>query len=279
MRIRYSFSSRKTGRARDPKNFKKQKGKYPLMIEKIISESDIILEILDARFPEETRNHEIEKKIIKSKKKIIYILNKADLTTKKIIKEANLLYPMVFVSCKERKGIKKLRDLIKQVSTKIKKSDGKKINIGIIGYPNTGKSSLINILIGRASAGTGSDAGFTKGVQKLKLDSNILLFDSPGVIPQKEYSHTEQEKISRHTKVGARSFSQVKEPELVVASLMKEYPTILEKFYKIEANNDVEILIEELGRKKGFLKKGGIVNEDQISRLILKDWQTGKIKF
>ena len=271
MRIRYSFSSRRT---RHIGKIRKQRQKYPTLIKKIIEDSDIVLEILDARFPEETRNHEIEQEIKKLKKIIIYVLNKSDLTTK--IKKFNYLSPNIVVSCKERKGIRILRNLIKQFSKKISKKE--KVIVGIIGYPNTGKSSLINILIGKASAGTGAQAGFTRGIQKLKLDENTVLLDSPGVIPEKEYSGVEKEKIARHTMVGGRSYSQVKEPEIVIANLMKEYPKVLEKFYKIKANGDSEVLIEKLGNKKGFMKKGGKVNEDQTARDILKDWQDGKIK-
>ncbi|MBI2004494.1 50S ribosome-binding GTPase [Candidatus Pacearchaeota archaeon] len=182
------------------------------------------------------------------------------------------------MSCKERRDIKKLRDLIKIYSKKIKKNFGEKIIVGIIGYPNTGKSSLINLLIGKSSAGVGSEAGFTKGIQKLRLDENILILDSPGVIPEKQYSHTEKEKISKQTIAGGRSYSQVKDPEIVVAKLISAYPKILEKFYNIQAGGDSEILIEELGRKKGFLKKGGIVDIDRTARVILRDWQTGEIR-
>jgi len=272
MRVRYSFSSRRT---RHIKNMRKQRGKYPELILKIIQDSDIILEVLDARFIEETRNTEIEEQIKGQGKKLIYALNKSDLLLKKE-KKINLDYS-ILVSCKERSDIRKLRELIKILSKKIKKPFGEKIIVGIIGYPNTGKSSLINLLIGRSSAGVGSEAGFTRGIQKLRLDENIFILDSPGVIPETQYSHTEKEKISKQTIAGGRSYSQVKDPEIVVAKLISAYPQILEKFYNVQANGDSEILIEELGRKKGFLLKGNEVDKDRTARLILRDFQEGKI--
>jgi ribosome biogenesis GTPase A len=137
---------------------------------------------------------------------------------------------------------------------------------------------LLNVLIGKSSAGVGSDAGFTKGIQKIKLSKGIILIDTPGVIPKEDYSHSEMQKIAGHTILGGRSYSQVKEPVFVVQEIMLKFPGILEKHYEIEANGDAEILIEELGKKQGFLKKGGIVNEDTTARSILKDWQTGKIR-
>jgi ribosome biogenesis GTPase A len=280
MKPRYSFSSKRTGHI---ENIRKQRQKYPFLAEKIIQMSDIILEILDARFIKETRNPELEEQIKKQKKKIIYVFNKADLID---IKKANkeeiaLLKPGVFVSCSKRKGIKELRNKIKITSYRVENRADKilnKITVGVIGFPNTGKSSVINMLAGRSSTGVGADAGFTKSIQKIKLTSEIVLLDSPGVIPSREYSSSDAFARARNTKVGARSYSQVSSPEIVVANLMKEFPLLLENFYKITSEGDSEILMEKLGRKNGFLLKGNKVDEDKTARLILKDWQEGKIK-
>src|SRR3989344_4286509 len=107
MRPRYSFSSRRTGHL---ENIKRQKGKYPLLAEKVIQMSDIILEVLDARFIQETRNPELEKQIEKQDKKIIYVFNKADLIDIRKLKEEDIgfLSPKVFISCITRKGGKEL---------------------------------------------------------------------------------------------------------------------------------------------------------------------------
>jgi len=253
------------------KNISKQRQKYPDIVHQVIDQSDIILQVLDARFPEDTRNTDIEKNIKKKDKKLIQVINKSDLIQNK----PSIEQSHVRVSCKLRRGVKTLRNKIKQEAKKLEKD---KVIVGVIGYPNTGKSSLINLLIGKASAKIGAEAGFTKGIQKLKLTSNIVLLDSPGVIPKKEYSSSDIEAITKHTKVSGRSYSQVKNPEIIIARLMNKYPNILEKHYKIKANADSELLIEQLGRKKGFLKKQGKVNEDKTSRLILKEWQEGKIK-
>jgi len=285
------------------KNIKKQRGKYPLLLEKIIEISDIVLEVLDARFPKEMQNKEIGKLVKNKGKKIIYVLNKSDLT----LKRDKRLNPRVFVSCKTQKGVAELRDKIKVEAGKIRKAGEYnrvqvgapkegipqrarepatqartpngygRIQVGIIGYPNTGKSSLINLLIGRASAKTASEAGFTKGIQKLRLSENILLLDSPGVIPAEDYSMTSEEKIAQHVKFGGKSHTQVKNPELALNEIVKSNKKALEKFYKIKFKN-AEDLIEKIGKRKGFLKKGGEVNSDRAARAVLKDWQLGKIK-
>jgi ribosome biogenesis GTPase A len=279
MRPRYSFSSRHTGKTR---NMRKQRGKYPIIAKKIIDNSDIILEILDARFIQETRNIAFEESIKEKKKRVIYVFNKADLIDKNHLQIPPELNPHVLVSSTLRRGIKELRDRIKRESKMVikkkKEGDDQRIVVGIIGYPNTGKSSLINSLIGKSSAGVGSDAGFTKSMQKIKLSQDVVLMDSPGIIPENEYAPQDREKISLNARLGARSYSQIKEPELVVVSLIRDFPNVLERFYKIDAKGDSEVLLEKLGERKGFLKKGGEVNEDTTARLIIKDWQTGNIK-
>lgn len=270
MRVRYSFSSRKTGHI---KNIRKQRKKFPEITEKIMNDSDILIEVLDARFVKKTKSREIEEFVNKSEKKIIYVINKVDLIEKKDLDE----YPKesVFVSCKERGGISELRNRIKIIASQLKKE---KVVVGVLGYPNTGKSSLINLLIGKSSAPTSSQAGFTKNLQKLRLARGIVLLDSPGVIPREEYSSIDFKKIARHAQIGARTYSKVKDPEHVIVEIMKEYPGVLEKHYGIDSEGNTEILLEILGRKKSFLKKGGIVEVDKTSRFILRDWQEGKIK-
>lgn len=265
------------------KNVGKKQEEYPFLAEKTIEMSDIILEVLDLRFINETRNKELEKKIFKSNKKIIYVFNKCDLISN--IKEKELeildLNPNIFISCAKRQGIKELRNKIKTLANLVKNrvdKRSKKVIVGVIGYPNTGKSSMINLLIGKKTAGTGADAGFTKGIQKVKLTSDILLLDSPGVIPRVDYTNIEGKKKSKQTKLGARSYSQVKDPQMVINDLLNEYPNVIEKHYNILCGGDSEKLIEQLGKKRGFLKKGGEVEEDKTARFILKEWQEGKIK-
>jgi hypothetical protein len=260
-----------------------ERPKYPELADKIVQMSDIILEVLDARFIQETRNVESEEQITKLGKKIIYVFNKSDLVDVKRMKSKEVisLTPKVFVSCITKKGGKELRNKIKITSYRIETPVDvrmKKITVGIIGYPNTGKSSLINLLVGKPAAGVGADAGFTHGIQKVSLTTNIVLLDSPGVISKKDYSPSNPIAISKHAKVGARSYSQIKNPEIVVSEIMKEFPLVFDKFYNIDSEKDSEILLEKLGRKKGILKKGNEVDEDRTARLILKDWQEGKIR-
>ena len=275
MRVRYSFSSRKTGTLAIDNKHKKE---IPEIVRQIILQSDIIFEILDARFWQETRNLKLENEILKLGKKLVFVLNKSDLVDKKKLAKQmqdNYIYPYVLVSCKDRKGSGELRERIKIEKRKINKE---KTHVGVIGYPNTGKSSVINILIGKKIARVASESGFTKGMQKVKLSENIYLIDTPGVIPLSENSNLRIKDLVKHAQINVRDWDRVKEPEMILHILVEQYPGIFEKFYNIQANGDSEILIEELARKKHILKKGNVVNGDRVARMILRDFQEGKIK-
>lgn len=260
------------------KNIEKQKQPFPDIVKKLILETDIIIEVLDARFIEETINEDLEKEIKNTNKKIIYVLNKIDLAdikkSKEIINKLKI-QPYTLVSCKKRVGIRELRNRIKIESLKIQKDD--RINVAVIGYPNIGKSSLINLLIGRSSAKTAPQPGTTRGIQKIKLSGNIVLLDSPGVIPRKESLNSELENLTKRAKIGMENYNIVKNPELVVNNLMKENPRLFEKFYNIKAE-DSDLFLEKLGRRRNFLKKGNQVDTDRTAKLILKDWQNGKLE-
>ncbi|MFH1291115.1 MAG: GTPase [archaeon] len=278
VRIRYSFGSRHTGNI---KNIKKQRGKYPDVMEEVVRVSDIVLEVLDARFIEETRNLAIEKKIKKLDKKIIYVLNKADLVDVKTIEKRlpEDLRPHIFVSVLTKQGAKDLRDRIRIEAKRVKLKDVRqRVQVGIIGYPNVGKSSLINLISRRGAAKISKQAGYTRGMQKIRMCEGILILDTPGVIPANKYASNDAMASSNDARLGARTYSDVKNPEAVVQDLMSSDYKAIEKFYGIEVNGDSDLLIEKLGKSKGLLIKGGEIDLDRTSRIILRDWQEGKIR-
>lgn len=310
VRVRYSFGSRHTGRIT---NIKKQRQKYPDIMRKVIEISDIVLEVLDARFIEETRNIEIEELIDKKGKKLIFVFNKCDLVNKEELESQipSWMRPYVFVSATAGIGLNDLKARVKieakrilserKASGKVHKEEQKektavardeegweRIHVGVIGVPNAGKSSVINFITRRAAASTGAKAGWTKGMQKIRMSEGILVLDTPGVIPESKYS-TEKKSFAKDVKIGARSYGDVKNPEAAVEYLITEgmeqtaeeaekNARAIDKFYKIKSEGNIESLIEQLGKKKGFLGKGGIVDEDRTTRLILRDWQEGRIK-
>ncbi|MCX6749474.1 MAG: 50S ribosome-binding GTPase [Candidatus Pacearchaeota archaeon] len=250
------------------------------IIDSVVREANIILEILDARFIEKTRNHELEKKVKKLHKPLIYVLNKSDLInqeeTEKNI-ELQDLNPKLFFSSKqgEKAGRELLLEIIEKEAEKI---NSETVNIGIIGYPNTGKSSLINFLTGKHVSRTSPEAGHTHGIQKLKIGDGLYLIDTPGIIPMDEKTHKTNELLSKHSQIGAITWDRTKNPEMVVHLIMQEYPGVLENHYKIDACGNSEILLDALGKRFHFLKKHGLVDDVRTAKQVLKEWQEGKIR-
>ena len=252
---------------------------YPTLAREVIRISDVILEVLDARFLEKTRNNELEAEIAVLGKKLVFIVNKVDLididTVKRELGKLGMK-PYALVSAKARIGKQALKERI-YIEVRRSKSEHAAAHVGIIGYPNTGKSSLINYLAGTKAASTSAQAGHTRGIQKIKLVKGLFLLDTPGVIPDGEYVAPAREEFKKHTEIGVKTHDSVKDPEFVVARLMQEQPGVFERFYGIEAGGDAEILLQQLGKKHHLLKKSGAVDEVRAARLVLRDWQEGKI--
>lgn len=275
MRIRYSFSSRKTGKIEGGNAHRKP---FPTIVRDLVKLSDIILEVIDARFPDKTRNLELEALVAAKGKKLVYIFNKIDIADVRVVEDyiqEKQTFPYVLTSCSKRAGSRAVRERIKIEAKRLKLNRG--VQVAVIGYPNTGKSSLINFLIGRASTPTSQQAGFTKGIQKLKMSTGIFLMDSPGVIPDNEDSASKREDLKKHAEIGVRTYDKVKDVEFVVARIVRDHPNSFDEYFEIEAKGDSEILFEHVGRKNHFLKKGGIVDSVRTARFILKAWQEGKI--
>jgi hypothetical protein len=242
------------------------------VVNKVIEESDVLLLVLDARLAKETRNKEIEDKVKKSEKPLIYVITKCDLVPKENSEKLKKSFrPSVFVSSKEYHGMNLLRERI-LIEAKRAYPEFKKYFVGVLGYPNVGKSSLINAMKGKSSASTSMMSGHTKGVQKVKADNKIVFLDSPGVIPYKEKDNV------KHAFIGTTDFTKVKDPDLVVIDLIDTFPGIIEKYYDVPISDDAQETIELIAKKKNLMKKGAKPDVMKAARQILKGWQTGKIK-
>lgn len=237
---------------------------------KVISEADIVLEILDSRDPESFRNKKIEEIVAKQGKKLILVINKSDLVPKDILekwkRKLSKEYPTVYISSKDRLGTRILRKTILKHASRIP------VKVALVGYPNVGKSSIINVLKGRHSAGTSPIPGFTKHSQLFKITPKIFILDTPGVYPA-------EDEVSLMLK-SALEVEKIKDPITCSLELIKfvreKDPEQLIKVYGIESSNDLEFL-EKLAIKRGRLLKGGEPDVEEIARIILRDWQKGKI--
>lgn len=239
-----------------------------LIVNKVISDSDVLLMVLDSRMVEESLNKEIEAKVAKVGKPLIYVINKADLVEKtqmEVYKKH--LKPCVFISATKHLGGSYLRDAIAKKAP----STGE-YKVGVLGYPNTGKSSVINMLKGRGAAKTSPTSGYTKGVQLIRINKRMLVLDTPGVLPYGEKDEAKQAMMS------ARTFGDVKDPEGTCLKLLETFPKPIEKYYEVSHDNDPEVVLEAIALKLKKLKKGGVADMDATARVVLRAWQTGRIK-
>jgi ribosome biogenesis GTPase A len=242
----------------------------------LVSQSDFIIEVLDARRPKETRNPNLEKHVLSKGKKLIFVINKADLVDKKtleaqkeeIVKESGI--KTIFVSALKKDGINMIR-------REAANARGKKENfsIGIVGYPNVGKSSLINALAGkgRGRVATSRKAGLTRGIAKVRISEGIYLIDSPGIIP---YDEEEFDLFL----VESKNPNQLKDIETNALKLIQHIgKEKIAEIFKINVEGkDEEEILDEIGKKKGLLKSGGRADTQQAARFLLEKYQKHELK-
>lgn len=246
------------------------------IVKRVINESDIVLEILDARFPEDTRNRSIEKFATEHGKPLIFVLNKADLVDLDVLeKKTSYMEPKVFLSAIKNLGSTRLRILIRKIVRMLDKKANRNIRLGIVGYPNTGKSSVINVLKQKKSARTSPVPGFTRGKQLIKIENKLYVWDTPGVIPLSQKSEEKKALLS------VKSAHNIDNPESVAFEILKKFkekaPLAFETYYGIEILDDLELTLENLARKQGKLKRGGVPNTKEVAIKLIEDWQRGKI--
>jgi len=239
----------------------------------IIQKSNVLFEVLDARFPELTRNKGIEEKILARNKKLVFVVNKSDLVTKEsLLKEKKRLSKIaqtVFLSAKEKTGTGKLREALGKATSH------KESVIGIIGYPNTGKSSVINVLRGKAVARTAPKAGFTRGEQFVRLSDKIMLIDSPGIIPFEQHNEFELALIN------AKNAEQLKDVEAVafelIPWLLQKNSNSLKETFGI-SEREPEKVLEAIALKKKKLLKGAVPDSQTAAKLLIQAWQKGILR-
>jgi ribosome biogenesis GTPase A len=235
-------------------------------INSVIDKADILLLVLDARLPEATRNTEIEDKIAAKGKPLIYVISKCDLCDARgKLRELNPVY----VSATNHLGLQMLK---KRIMITAKRAKLKTAKVGVLGYPNVGKSSLINAIKGAKAARTSVLSGCTKRLQEVKAGRTLILLDTPGVLPYMEKD------FLKHVIIGSISFNDVDEPEYAVYDIMKAFPGVIEAHYGVQRGPEEAATLESIALKRHMLKRGGVPDIERMAKEIMLLWQKGTIK-
>lgn len=249
-------------------------------LHKVVDSADVLLQVLDARDPMGTRSKYIEEFLRKEKKHkhLFFVLNKVDLVpiwvTQRWVAILSSEYPTIafHASMTHPFGKGALINLLRQIGKL--HVDKKQISVGFIGYPNTGKSSIINALRSKKVCNVAPIAGETKVWQYITLMKRIFLIDCPGVVyPSAE---TDTEKVLK----GVVRVELVTNPEDYVEEVLKRVrKEYLVKTYNIaEFDNHIQFL-ELLAKKMGKLLKGAEPDINTTAKMVLNDWQRGKLPF
>ena len=261
---------------------------------------DIVIELLDARIPISSQNPEIAE-ITKNKKKII-VLNKCDLADERQNKRwveyfKTKCIPAVLTDSNSGKGIEECVRKIEKIMEEDLKGQaekgriGRKIKAMVLGIPNVGKSSFINRISKRTTAGVGNKPGVTKQKQWIRINEKIELLDTPGVL----WPKFESEEVALHLAfTGTIKEDILQRTEIayyLVKFLIEQYPKQLCERYKLteeyiheqlqneespENENIYEIFLA-IGKKRGCIISGGNIDEEKTARILLDEFKNGKL--
>ena len=247
---------------------------------------DLILEIADARLPRSSRNPQLKQ--YTGKKPTVLVLNKADLT-EKTEQEKWLAHfksaeqPAVFVVARKKQGMKELNQFLEAEYQRLSDylvARGRRprpLRIMMVGIPNTGKSALLNAMVGSNKVKTGNKPGLTRSVQWIRTADHQELLDSPGILwPKLE----DQEAALALAAVGSISKDACPEEEcgwFLLNWLMNHKPEVFAERYKVEEIPEYpEELLEMVARNRGMVRKGGI-REEETYIMLLKEFRDGKL--
>ena len=246
---------------------------------------DIIYEVIDARMPRSSKIVDIDD-LIKNKPRLL-IMTKYDLCdkneTNKFIKYYEELgYQVIPVDLMTGTNVSKIIDasevVLKEENEKRKSKGLKPRNIRalILGIPNAGKSTLINRLVGKKSAGVGNKPGFTKSLSWIRIHKNIDLLDTPGILWPKIEDQEAAHILASFSSIKEEILNEDQIASFILRKLYELYPKSLEERYGIsELDEDLIEAYDMIASRRGALTKGGVADYERVSRIILQDFKNG----
>lgn len=258
---------------------------------RLISENlnliDIIYEVIDSRVPYSSKINDLEE-LVKNKPRIL-VFTKYDLcdkeeTNKFIEKYKKQGYYVIIYDLTKNIDTNKIIDLSKEIlkekleKIKLKGITKNSIRALVVGIPNVGKSTLINKLVGKKIAVVGNKPGVTKNLNWIRVDKQVELLDSPGILWPKLEQEKEAFNLASTTAIKEDILPKEEIAVYIIKFLYKYYPDILESNYGVTDISDFYEVYEIIGKSRGFISKGGIVDDDRVTNLIINDIKQGKIK-
>ena len=274
------------------------------MMQESIKLIDVVVEILDARIPLSSKNPDIDE-LAKGKYRVL-LLNKSDMADEKKTAIWKKYYEdkgffVSIVNSKTGAGVKATTEVIQKACQEKIERDRKKgilarpLRAMIAGIPNSGKSTFINSFAGKACTKTGNKPGVTIGKQWIRINKNVELLDTPGIL----WPKFEDQKIGLHIAFIGSINDDILYPEdmalELIKILMKDYPLVLKERYDIDVttvstdkngSSDTDIsgenekalaILEIIGQKRGCLKKGAEIDLLKASKILIDDFRTQKL--
>ena len=247
---------------------------------------DVIIELVDSRVPFSSKNPDID--TLANGKSRILLMNKYDLADKAVSDKWTKYYEekgyfVATVNSKNGRGVKAVNDVIQKACKEKIERDRKRgilnrpIRAMIVGIPNVGKSTFINSFAGKACAKTGNKPGVTKGKQWIRLNKNVELLDTPGIL----WPKVEDQQVGLNLvfigSIKDELYNIYELSLLLLDYLIKNYPDAVADFYEIENSDSNNELLERIAIKRGCIKSGAEYDLDKAAKCLVDDFRNGRI--
>ena len=255
--------------------------KARLQIKEAMPRVDLFIEVLDARIPYSSENPMLGE--LRGQKPVLKLLAKSDLADPKRTRQW-LAYldqqsgtSAISISTKDPGRIRNLSQLCREILPQ-KQPELQSITTMIVGIPNVGKSTLINILAGRPVAKTGNEPAVTKGQQRINIGDGITLMDTPGVLWPNVENPNSGLRLATIGSIKDTAMDYEDVAWFAAKYMLPNYPEGLRERYDIELlPTDATEFLELIGRKRGCLGRSGVVDFDRASRIFLNELRAGML--